>query len=218
MNNLENELVCLFVNDDINSVDARSLWKSLGSKQQFGNWVTLRLDDYIEGVDFIVIIKNTQYNQIDTKDYILTLDTAKHIAMLERTEKGKEIRSYFIAREKAAKEYEQKEIEYKTERLELLEKRLATVEQYQKKKTKLNKVLLGIQTDLFGDKVAIYTDSPVQERDCTNVQIADHELRRRISQIEGLSKSVLEFQNKMINIMSDQTKVINNLLTEKIND
>lgn len=215
---MSDDLMCVFINNDINSVDARVLWKNLGSKQQFGNWLTSRLCDYIEGTDFIVNKKINEHNQVDTIDCILTLDTAKHISMSERSEKGKEVRQYFIEKEKEVKLYELKELEYKEEKLALLERRLANIEQYQKKKTKLNKVLLGIQTYLFGEKRAIYTDAPVQEKDCTNLQIADHELRRRISQVEGLSKSISDFQHKMLSMVSDQTKIITELFKGENND
>jgi len=33
-------------------------------------------------------------------EYILTLDTAKHLAMIQRNQKGKEVRDYFIQCEK----------------------------------------------------------------------------------------------------------------------
>ena len=52
-----------------------------------------------ENVDY-VLDKNVQ-NPNSTggrpsKDYFLTIDTAKEISMLQRTEKGKEARKYFI--------------------------------------------------------------------------------------------------------------------------
>ena len=55
-----------------------------------------------ENVDFISFTQKGERETGGTilKEYILTLDTAKHIAMMSRGEKAKEIRAYFIEVEK----------------------------------------------------------------------------------------------------------------------
>ena len=55
-----------------------------------------------EGKDFTSILGKSTGGRPST-DYALTLDCAKEISMLQRTEKGKQARQYFIACEKAAK-------------------------------------------------------------------------------------------------------------------
>jgi len=83
------------------TVNLRELHKFLESKRQFGNWAKDKLAEAmaVEGTDFtvnkFVIGKSTHI------DYHVTLDTAKSIGMLERNEKGRQIRSYFIDAEKA---------------------------------------------------------------------------------------------------------------------
>lgn len=87
----------------VQAVNARELHEFLGSKQQFGNWIQNRIEQYgfIEGQDFtinkIIIRKATQI------DYFITLDMAKELAMVERNDKGKQARLYFIACERKAK-------------------------------------------------------------------------------------------------------------------
>lgn len=90
--------------ESVNTVNARELWKKLGSKQEFANWIKDRLSDFEENQDYTIdkIIKtgkNVTGKQV-TKEYTITLDTAKHLAMLERNETGKKIRQYFIEAEK----------------------------------------------------------------------------------------------------------------------
>ena len=91
---------------EVNSVDARELHSSLGIKKDFSAWIKPKLSDGMleENVDFIVFSlrgENLSGGR-PSLEYILTLDTAKHIAMLSRSEKAKEIRSYFIEMEKLA--------------------------------------------------------------------------------------------------------------------
>ncbi|NHQ79898.1 antA/AntB antirepressor family protein, partial [Elizabethkingia miricola] len=45
-----------------------------------------------------------EQNQSPKREFILTLEFAKKLAMLSRTEKGEEIRNYFLACEKAVQE------------------------------------------------------------------------------------------------------------------
>jgi len=88
---LINIAVATIGGEKCNSVNLRDVHAFVESKQQFGNWATNRLEDFTEGVDFIIFnnfIKNSQCGRPQT-DYAVTLDTAKHICMLERNEQGK---------------------------------------------------------------------------------------------------------------------------------
>ena len=89
---------------EVNSVNARELYKALGVKKDFSNWIKPKLKGGMldENVDYLVFAlkgENLSGGR-PTKEYILTLDTAKHLAMMSKTSKGKEIRNYFIEIEK----------------------------------------------------------------------------------------------------------------------
>ncbi len=89
----------------VNTINARTLWEFLENKREFANWIKDRLQDFIENQDFVKVdnfvkVGNLKRPQID---YFLTIDTAKHLAMLERNEKGKQARNYFIQIEKEYK-------------------------------------------------------------------------------------------------------------------
>lgn len=89
-------------------VDARELWRALGSKQDFSTWVKKRLQeiDAEENKDYCLLHKKME--QVSGAkyliDYLLTMDTAKEMAMLERNEMGKMVRRYFIEAEKRYRE------------------------------------------------------------------------------------------------------------------
>ncbi len=104
MNELIRTAVAVIGGEEQRTVNARDLWKALQSKRQFGNWIDDRLSDFIEGEDFTInkIVKTgkgASGKQL-YKEYIITLDVAKHLAMLERNEHGRKIRDYFIEVEK----------------------------------------------------------------------------------------------------------------------
>ncbi len=82
-------------------VNARGLHKFLGNKREFATWIKDRLTDFDEGIDFDKIVKPHENNK---KEYFLTVDTAKHLAMIERTQQGKQARKYFIECEKKLKQ------------------------------------------------------------------------------------------------------------------
>ncbi len=96
-------------------IDARLLHRQLKSGWQFADWISKKIKDFgfTEGQDFFSVKKGqeiliTQKTEIKTQrggdrksvEYLLTLDMAKELAMLERSEMGKKIRRYFIEKEK----------------------------------------------------------------------------------------------------------------------
>ena len=89
-------------------VSARELHKFLESKQQFADWIKDRIGKYgfVENQDFEVFqnfMKNPNGGR-PLKEYALTLDMAKELAMVEGNERGKQARQYFIACEKKLRE------------------------------------------------------------------------------------------------------------------
>jgi phage anti-repressor protein len=90
--------------DEVNAVNARDLHRFLGVGKQIGNWIVDRIQQFgfTENKDFEVFPepgKNLQGRR-PTKDYALTLEMAKELAMAERTPRGKQARLYFIEVEK----------------------------------------------------------------------------------------------------------------------
>ena len=85
-------------------VSARELFEFLGSKRDFTTWIKDRIDKYgfVENEDF------TLHKFVEGKtwkhDYILKIDIAKEISMVEGNEKGRQARKYFIACERKLKE------------------------------------------------------------------------------------------------------------------
>ena len=70
-------------------------------KSKFADWIKNRLNDCdaTEKEDFETFSKILEKGR-PTVEYIIKLDTAKEMAMLERNEKGKQVRKYFIDVEK----------------------------------------------------------------------------------------------------------------------
>ena len=92
---IENELVPVYqTSTGEKVVNGRELHEVLGSKQDFSTWVKKRLTecDAVENEDFDTVpqIYGTANGGHSTrKEYIIKLDIAKEMAMLERNEKGK---------------------------------------------------------------------------------------------------------------------------------
>lgn len=102
---IENELVPVYTTGTGEKVVYGSeLYRVLEVKSKFADWVKNRLNDCeaIENEDFQTLSKNLEKGR-PTIDYIIKLDTAKEMAMLERNEKGKQVRRYFIQIEKKYK-------------------------------------------------------------------------------------------------------------------
>lgn len=108
MNNLtviENELVPVYETSTGEKVVYGSeLHEVLGAPSVYREWVKRRLSDIdtVENEEFQGVEISTPSGQTK-KDHIIKLDTAKEMAMLERNDKGREVRRYFIRVEKKYK-------------------------------------------------------------------------------------------------------------------
>lgn len=108
MNNLtviENELVPVYETSTGEKVVYGSeLHEVLGVRTPYKDWSTRRLNDIdaVENEDFEAAQICAPSGQTK-KDHIIKLDAAKEMAMLERNEKGKQVRRYFIQVEKKYK-------------------------------------------------------------------------------------------------------------------
>lgn len=97
-----NELINVTLNDSHEPVvSARDLYQALEVTDRFGRWFERMLAyGFEEDVDYLGReIFHTQAKK-NIQDYILKLDMAKEIAMLQRNEKSKQVRQYFIQVEK----------------------------------------------------------------------------------------------------------------------
>lgn len=117
-NNLENEVSEFFIAIkkypiglvEVNAVNARDLWTELEVGTTFSRWIQRKLEEYnfTQAVDFVEI---SSFVKDETRfggkrksiEYIISLDMAKELAMVERTDKGKIARQYFIDCERRVK-------------------------------------------------------------------------------------------------------------------
>ncbi|WP_142685948.1 antA/AntB antirepressor family protein [Chitinophaga polysaccharea] len=87
-----------------NVVSAKELHKFLEVKRAFHKWSKeMFAYGFESGLDFRPILAESMGGRPLT-DYVLTMDTAKEISMLQRTERGKFVRRYFIECEKQLKD------------------------------------------------------------------------------------------------------------------
>jgi len=113
--------------EKVNCANARNIHEYLGVKTKFSMWINRAIEkyDFVEDEDFSILksanpnmaVKNDRRDLSGyiipkngknsnssagrpSMEYIVTLDMAKELAMLENNVKGKEVRKYFIKCEK----------------------------------------------------------------------------------------------------------------------
>lgn len=96
-----NELLKVNYEADRITLSARELHKFLELSERFSNWFErMKQYGFVENQDYLGRkVFNTLAKQ-ELQDYEITLDMAKEISMIQRNEKGKEARQYFIEVEK----------------------------------------------------------------------------------------------------------------------
>lgn len=103
------ELIALntieFDGSEQQTVNARELHEFLENGDKFATWIVDRINqfDFLENQDFVTFSENSEKGR-PRKEYALSLDMAKELCMVERNEKGKQARQYFIECERVTKQ------------------------------------------------------------------------------------------------------------------
>ena len=110
---MKEELIKITTNENgVRCVSARELHEGLEVKSKFADWIKNRIKKYgfEENTDYICLSKNLETQRINgqrgvtaEKDYIITVDMAKELCMVENNELGRQFRKYFIECEKKLK-------------------------------------------------------------------------------------------------------------------
>ena len=104
-----NELIPITVatigGEEVNAVSARVLHKFLENGELFTTWIKNRIEQFgfIEGQDFSTFLENTKKGR-PRKEYVVSINMAKELSMVERNANGKRARLYFIECEKIAQQ------------------------------------------------------------------------------------------------------------------
>lgn len=115
-----NELIKIEMNENQEIiVSGRELHKGLGVESRYNDWFKRMLKyGFEENLDYIAITQKkvtAQGNETTYIDHVIKLDMAKEICMLQRNDKGREFRKYFIECEKRLKEQQLPQLTRKEE-------------------------------------------------------------------------------------------------------
>lgn len=98
---------------EVNTVNARDLHEFLGVGTRYNDWFSRRVKDYdfLENIDYVRLTQKRVTQTSGGKEgaaveqvHYITLDMAKELSMVERNDRGKEARRYFIECEKKLRE------------------------------------------------------------------------------------------------------------------
>ena len=138
------ELIRLIENDGQKAVSMRELHEFLEVQTHFKDWSKRMLEyGFVENRDFQAIAQKratAQGNQTTYNDYALSLDCAKEISMIQRSEKGKQAREYFLDCEK--KLYSAKPMT----QLDILRAALDQIEAHERKQKEMDNRLLIVES------------------------------------------------------------------------
>ena len=111
---MASQLVPVFAGEiagtSVQLVNARTLHNFLEVGRRFATWIVERIDEYgfVQDQDFLISqngeTKIGRGGDRRSKDYHITIDMAKELAMVERNDKGREVRRYFIECERRLRE------------------------------------------------------------------------------------------------------------------
>lgn len=155
-----NELLKINYEAEQPTVSARDLHEALEINTRFNDWFS-RMAEYgfENGVDFNLLknekvrLEGNREVKRDIMDYQISVDMAKQICMIQRSEKGKQYRQYFIDLEKAWNTPEQ----VMARALKLADRTIDTLKEDNKKLIEENERMKP--KEIFADAVSASTSS-----------------------------------------------------------
>lgn len=101
-----NDIIKIEERDGMQFVDARNLHNALGVGRDFSTWITEKIArfGFLKDADYQTCspsLGSERHGGQNRIDYVLSVDMAKHLAMLENNEKGQAVRQYLIKIETA---------------------------------------------------------------------------------------------------------------------
>ncbi|WP_024621106.1 antA/AntB antirepressor family protein [Metaclostridioides mangenotii] len=104
-----NNLIKIEVNENQEQlVSGRELHEFLEIKTRYNDWFERMVGyGFVENTDYVAITQKrvtAQGNEIEYTDHAIKIDMAKEISMIQRSEKGKQVRLYFIEAENKYKQ------------------------------------------------------------------------------------------------------------------
>lgn len=118
----------------VQAVSARDLYQFLQPTERFSSWFDRQLQYGFEsGVDYLGCkVFNTLARQ-ELQDFCISIDMAKEVSMIQRSEKGKQARQYFIECERRATQPAFQIPKTLSEALRLAATQAETIEQQQER-------------------------------------------------------------------------------------
>lgn len=210
-------------------VSARELYLGLGlNKSNWSRWYPTNItknDFFIKNVDWVGVRHYDEGNEI--QDFAISLDFAKHIAMMARTEKSHEYRNYFIECEKKVNQLPQlsKELQAifaldgKQQKLESEVKDLKdNMPLFQVDCKELQAIVRKKGIEVLGGKdKPSYKDNSIRGKVYSDIQ---HQLKREfgVTRYEAIKRSQLGIATEIVNnykvptVLAEEIEQLNNQL------
>ena len=230
------ELIKIIEREGRQLVSGRELHEFLEIKTKYKDWFPRMVEyGFEEEIDFIKVAQKRATNNLKNPvttviDHAISIDMAKEISMIQRTEKGKIARQYFINCEKKLKEVK------KLSPMELMELQFKALKEQEEKIIQVENKLDKLEEDmplfqidckeiqalvrkkgieaLGGYKSVAYKDNSLRGKVYSDIQ---HQIRREfgVSRYEAIKRSQLEMAKEIISnykvplVLENEIKLLN---------
>ena len=213
------ELIKIIEREGRQLVSGRELHEFLEIKTKYKDWFRRMVEyGFEEEIDFIRVAQKRATNNLKNPvttviDHAISIDMAKEISMIQRTEKGKAARQYFINCEKKLKEVKKlSPMELMELQFKALKEQEEKILQVENKVDKLEEDMPLFQIDckeiqalvrkkgieaLGGYRSIAYNDNSLRGKVYSDIQ---HQIRREFGVVryEAIKRSQLEMAKEII--------------------